>query len=180
MNLQQLRSYPRLSSPRQWSAGAASSMRSLKKTPARTQGHWSARLKRPQLAVEAVPLVQAMCGELYFAERGKTSFVRPRRWRSSSSVSRPPPTTFRRSVASLHQGRGHEILARRSELATRGAGNEVDASSPRTPHARGNVGTLSLLCPNLCPNGLFVFVQIPRGGASKNRTYDLVIISDAL
>jgi hypothetical protein len=35
-------------------------------------------------------------------------------------------------------------------------------------------------CPNICPNSFRVFVRIPHGGASKNRTYDLVIISDAL
>ncbi len=32
----------------------------------------------------------------------------------------------------------------------------------------------------ICANLLGGFLQIPPGGASKNRTYDLVIISDAL
>ena len=33
---------------------------------------------------------------------------------------------------------------------------------------------------NVFRNGWGIFSEIPRGGASKNRTYDLVIISDAL
>ena len=33
---------------------------------------------------------------------------------------------------------------------------------------------------NVYRNGWEIFPEIPPGGASKNRTYDLVIISDAL
>ena len=52
-------------------------------------------------------------------------------------------------------------------------------SSVRVSSCRA-IGTRSPICLNVCPNDFGTFVRMPRGGASKNRTYDLVIISDAL